>query len=266
MEYKESSSIHDLLYGLGKKLLDDSQELVTRTWQGIDASNLQMREIRHVFIGYNIPDDKRVLKAEVEPNLPWAEDHFQERVGGLPLNPGEQYKNWPFYKMDDKMRNVGEKFSHSYMERFWPKKAWDEDTRPINGVHTGIRFNYGDLNDVAELLLNDEHTRQAYLPVWFPEDTGVVHGKRVPCTLGYLFEIRNDKVDVTYYIRSCDYIRHLRDDIYLACRLGQWIRNYIEDTHGGPGRLQMGTLRMHIANLHIFDSDSYYLKKQLSKM
>lgn len=252
--------IQKTLKEFGEQLLAKPHPIRTKTWQGIDATDLGMLEIRRVSLTYAMPLGKEALALELNPNLPWAENHFQERISGQPLNPGEEYKNWPYYRMDEKMRNVGEKFSHSYMERFWPKNAWDEDTRPVNGKHVGIRFEYGDLQDVIMLLRKDRFTRQAYLPVWFPEDTGVVHGKRVPCTLGYLFSIRDNCIDITYYIRSCDYVRHLRDDIYLAVRLAQYVKSQIDL------KLKMGTLLMHIENLHCFSTDTYFIKKQLEKM
>jgi hypothetical protein len=62
-------------------------------------------------------------------------------------------------------------------------------------------------------MVREPFTRQAFLPIWYPEDTGSVHGERVPCTIGYHFIRRGDWVHVVYYIRSCDFFRHFRDDI-----------------------------------------------------
>jgi hypothetical protein len=190
-----------------------------------------------------------------KPQIPWAEDHFQERISGSPLNPGEQYKNWKFYKTNkenDKFRTENEKFSHTYMERMWPKLANNEkgDWEP----KMGIRYTYGDLQDVVNLLSRMPNTRQAFLPIWFPEDTGNQHGVRVPCTLGYHFIHRNGVLDCHYYIRSCDFLRHFRDDVYLAARL----TNAIIDR----GELEMipGTLYMHITSLHIFETEKEMLR------
>jgi thymidylate synthase len=66
-------------------------------------------------------------------------------------------------------------------------------------------------------------TRQAYFPIFFPEDTGAVHGGRIPCTLGYHFLLRSGLLHCWYEIRSCDAVRHFRDDLYLATRLVQWV-------------------------------------------
>lgn len=89
------------------------------------------------------------------------------------------------------------------------------DHHPLFGIH----FRYGDYGDVLDLLAEDPYTRQAYLPIFFPEDTGAVHRGRIPCSLGYHFLLRGNKLHCWYEIRSCDAVRHFRDDLYLASRL-----------------------------------------------
>lgn len=120
--------------------------------------------------------------------------------------------------------------------------------------HNGIRFEYGDLEDVAKQLVRDPHTRQAYLPLWFPEDTGAVHGKRVPCSLGWQFQIRDDRINTSYFMRSTDLLRHYQDDIYLAVRLTHWVVDYI-GKHGEARGIKMGKLTFHTGNMHIFEGD-----------
>ena len=166
-----------------------------------------------------------------------------------------EYSNWPFYiknKSNDKFRTEkGEKFSHTYMERFWPKYAGE-------GLNLGIRYKLGDLNDLIDTLEKDPTTRQGYLPIWFPEDTGAIqtHGQRVPCTLGYFFIIRGGYIHMSYYIRSCDYLRHFRDDIYLALGLLKYIIGKL--THD----IKPGSFKMVIENLHCFYSEKEVLKQK----
>src|SRR5688572_17552192 len=69
-------------------------------WQSIDVSTLP-EAATHEILNYSfqvpVPGfDLDVLQRDIEPNLPWADDHFLERVSGQPLNPGEQWKNWPW--------------------------------------------------------------------------------------------------------------------------------------------------------------------------
>ena len=173
---------------LARDFLDGKGHRVdTGHWQALsDVPQTKTIELRNACFSVVIDPTQEAWAAHVEPNLPWAEDHFLERVGGEPLNPGEQYKNWPWYRGNVETHKPQGAFSHTYMERFWPRYAEIPRTHRRKGAMTkGIRYRYGDLNDVLDLLAREPYTRQAYLPVWFPEDTGAHHGERVPCTLGW---------------------------------------------------------------------------------
>lgn len=214
---------------------DVSYEVRGARWQSIDVSDkpeMRMREILNHCFSVVLDNRAMSLAEDIRPNLPWVEDHFKERVGGAPLNPGKQWRNWPWALAADKHRveNTGfeNMFSHTYMERYWPKFANDlghelAGSQQYINPRRGVRYEYGDLDDVVNHLLGDPLSRQAYLPVWFPEDTGVVHGQRVPCSLGYHWILRNGYLHTTYYIRSCDFVRHFRDDLYLSVCLTQWM-------------------------------------------
>lgn len=220
-------------------------------WQAIraDIPQTRTREIQDVVFEYTIPSSVPQLQKEVEPNLPWAEDHFKERVSGIPYNPPPSHVNWPFAQQGNDQHRKDEKFSHTYPERIWPRYG-------ENGAShqpSGIRYRYGDLDDVVSLLQRSPHTRQAYLPIWFPEDTGAHHDERVPCSLGYHFMRRGGYLSCRYFIRSCDFLRHFRDDVYMAARLTQWITNELEG-------VQPGNLIMFIGSLHIFEGEQETLQ------
>lgn len=231
------------------------------------------------------------LAEQIKPNLPWADDHFEERVGRLPTNPGDQYMNWSHWR-GGHLDEVG-KFTHTYQERIWPRRAgWTEDqvleAWKHEGQHGGrptvsnfgIHYRYGDLDDVVELLLREPYTRQAYLPIFFPEDTGAHHGGRIPCTLGYHFMMRQSKLHCWYTIRSCDAIRHFRDDVYLAARLQLWVLNELRrkvvehdegiaaDEHADDSEIygpfwhdvKPGSLTFHAYSFHCFKGDLHALQ------
>ena len=258
----------------GMILATDGVDILTGKWQGLDISQQpqhKMCEVLNISICGPMPDDRASLLEDVKPNVPWAENHFRERVFGQPLNPGNEFRNWPFFRgnVPKHQTEPGFKFSHTYMERFWPKEAglnltdkdkFDRDHQGTAFTRAGIRYSYGDLQDVINHLAKDPLSRQAFLPVWFPEDTGVVHGGRVPCTLGYHFIRRADRLHCVYYIRSCDYFRHLRDDVYMAVRLVQHVLDKL-DEHDKVAKsqdwvgVQPGTLTMHITSLHCWASE-----------
>lgn len=255
----------------------------TDKWQGVDISKkpeMATHELLHhsIKVRLNGIEDLDTYRLDIEPNLPWADDHFLERVSGAPMNPGTEWANWPYGNSAKSFLDGTGQFNHNYMERYWPKIAGTVDiptkTAPDfrvafaheqhssnPGSHFGIRYLYGDLDDVINLMARDPTTRQAFLPVWFPEDTGGNNG-RAPCTLGYHFIMRDGELDVTYYIRSCDYVRHFRDDIYLTVRLLLWMLDKLraDDATRAPehrrwDKVRPGRFIMHITSLHLFRND-----------
>jgi thymidylate synthase len=213
-----------------------------------------MKEVLNISFQVALVEDLQLLRDDIQPNLPWADQHFEERVGGEPLNPGETWKNWPWALAADAHRTEGDKFTHTYMERYWPKQAGYQAI-PGCDMNFGIRYPYGDLNDVIEQLLRDPFTRQAYLPIWFPEDTGVVHGGRVPCTLGYHWILRGENLHTTYYIRSCDFFRHFRDDLYLTARLTLWLLQELRRKDQKWNKVSPSIFSFHCVSMHCFIND-----------
>lgn len=253
-------------------MVAEGESVKPKFWQATDVSakpEAEMRELLYFNFTAPLPPNMWYLEKEVNPNMPWAEDHFQERVGGKPVNPGTTWVDWPWSNSADKHRisqgNSG-KFNHNYMERYWPKLAGRpvlEVNAGIHKPHMGIRYEYGDLLDVVKLISQDVLTRQAYMPVFFPEDTGAVHGGRIPCSIGYHFMVRDNKLNVVYQLRSCDLFRHFRDDLYLTGRLTQWIQEELEISYGI--KVDLGNIHVMISSLHLFINDYHALTTRLSK-
>lgn len=227
------------------------RKVETKTIQGM-PSPTPMWEAINITLRAQMPPTIMMAAEQINPNQEWADQHFAERVGGVPLNPPPSHVNWPYAKdKNDKFR-FDEAFSHTYPERFWPKEAGTNQPRTESGIglpNEGIRYEYGDLNNLISILKKDPNTRQAFLPIWFPEDLHAAdkEGVRVPCSLGYQIVIREGYLHIIYFIRSCDYFRHFRDDIYLAYRLAAWVRAKVS-----PDNISLGTFTMHITSLHCF--------------
>ena len=245
-----------------KAKLDLSESGLVRPctkWQGVELG-IGLFEIFNQFYTMDIPNNIDELGLQSSADLPWAEDHFQERICGKPLNPGFQYMNWPYYrgiKNDELFRGdgSGDQFSHTYMERFWCKEKPDGNSR------IGIRYEYGDFNDFIERFKNDPHGRQSYFSIWHPEDQSK-GDRRLPCTLGYHFQVINNKLDCTYLIRSCDIFRHFHNDIYMTGRLMQYVVSKLIDTVPG---LSVGSLHMWIGSLHCFEPERKILLSSVKK-
>ncbi len=266
------------------RMRNEGEIVHTEKWQGFDIkenpSAKMVEIINHSFSAPINTFNLLRLQNQIRPNIPWADDHFEERMCGAPINPGKEWANWPWADKADESRDQ-EMFNHNYMERYWPKYAgfvmeptvdeedWQEKASEVgplthmvyrdkveNGPNRGIRHKYGDVMDVLMLLSKEPLTRQAYLPIWFPEDTGYRNEGRKPCTLGYHFIMRNGKLHINYYIRSCDLVRHFRDDIYMTVRLLLRFLNRLRDIDFDTwGKVEPGDFTMHITSLHMFLSD-----------
>jgi thymidylate synthase len=257
----DSSGFSRMREQLARELLDSPLVHVAR-WQQLDVSQSDAHathELRNVTIWYDMPQNKRNAQLVIGPDLPWAEDHFLERVGGEPINPGVQHENWPYHAGQVDLHQHGGKYDHNYMERMWASKLQFEGTDDIDGLmFTGYRFSVGDLGTVVEQLRQDPTTRQAYLPIWFPEDTGAQQGQRVPCSLGYHFFIREGHLHVQYNLRSCEVYRHFTNDVYMAVRLGHWVREQIAES---TPWYRMGQLTMHMISFHGFVGDRAHIEE-----
>lgn len=208
-------------------LKHDGQEVDAGHWQGVPTlgkPDLVTRELLSLSWSAPMPLSYEEAQGLIRPSSPWAELEHRERVGAEPRNPHQSLEHWPWWQGQEGKTMFEGMFSHTYSERMWPKTAGGGATGNFaGGQNHGIRYKYGDLGDLLQLLDREPQTRQAYLPIFFPEDTGAEHGGRIPCTLGYHFMLRNQKLHLWYDIRSCDAVRHFRDDVYLAVRLCHWV-------------------------------------------
>jgi thymidylate synthase len=240
--FQEIADLVDLRSRLYELFAANCNQSVTNTWQAVNIINK--------------PPQKRIeLQELLLPDLPWAENHFAERVSGVAENPQPSELYWKYGDGSNNKFREGEIHSHTYSERFWPNSA-----KP--GVK-GIRYGYGDLNDVVNRLGLDPTTRQAVLPVYFPEDT-LNNSVRKPCSLFYHFLPYEDQLELYYAIRSCDLYRHFINDLYLAIRLQQWVIDRIYKTQNVifyPGKLHMA-----IGSLHLFRADKHHIPELHSRL
>jgi hypothetical protein len=259
---KKFGNFSDVINWTADQLHDYSYVIHTEKWQGKEIKHdpkYSMIETLNLSFSCQINPSIEELIKQIRPNVSWADEHFGERVGGQPLNPPPSHERWPYAQKNNAEFGGLEKFSHTYPERIWPKFASDVP----NSKMEGIRYEYGDFSDVVKLMAKEPFTRQAFLPIWFPEDTGSVHGERVPCTIGYQFIRRFEWVHVVYYIRSCDFFRHFRDDIYLCARKVLWLIDELKKLDYENWKdVKPGTLTMHVCSLHAWASEKPLLKKK----
>ena len=248
--------ISEAIGGSFKDLRDNGEIATSKKWQAIDTPD-DLHEIINRYIQMDMPESKEELGVQCDADLPWSEDHFQERINpNCNHNPGYEYQNWPYYKVatednDKKFRSEADTyFSHTYMERFWPDKT-------LKGTGA-MGYQFGNFDDLVERLKDDPGSRQAFYAIWHPQDSNN-DGVRLPCTIGYHFLIRNNKLHLAYLIRSCDIMRHFKNDIYMTIRLAQYVRDQVNPD------LDLGELSMWIGSLHCWNVEKALLDVKAQK-
>lgn len=266
-------------YSILKKMMDKAPVVHSKRWQGVTIANnpnMACREMTHVHLDVKLPtEDLEYYRQDTGAEFPWSDDHFEERVCGYPMNPGTEWQNWSQARLSRSgvsgFLDERGKFNHNYMERYWPRFAGQVEAPTDTAVEwrrqfsdqnigktptplRGIVYEYGQLIDVVDQLADDPYTRQAYFPIWFPEDTGG-GDKRAPCTIGYHFLMRNGLLDVNYHIRSCDLYKHFRNDLYLTVRLLLWVLEKVRKRNPEWKDVKPGRFIMQIGSLHLFKPD-----------
>lgn len=204
----------------------------TKTMQNKNIENDDNYSTKELqFYSYRILNphkDMDYLFSEL-PDPDWAIAEWEERKQGIqgnPINPGEAYKlRESVWK---EFLNSEGKFDYSYSER----------------------FNMNDqVQKVIDALKRDNMSRQAYITMWVPRDYDYLGTavSRVPCSISYLFQYRQGKLNMEYSMRSCDFSTHFKNDVFEALLL----MAYVSDKTSLP----LGDFIHHIASLHIYKKD-----------
>lgn len=226
---------------------------------GIHVKNKKMQDKEGAFHTYELCNyGYTVLNpdfAHLEPTQPWAEVEWEDRLSGIenhPSNPGEavdlredDHMIWADYleiggrplpygvtidsliKSQPHLANDPAIFAYTYSERF-----------AINQQVWRI---------IRELRENPD-SRQLYVSLWDPHhDCERLGVRRVPCSLGWHFLFRNERLHVTYFMRSCDFVTHFQNDVWLTLKL----LHYVAENAGfKPGRFSQ-----FINSFHVYEKD-----------
>jgi len=214
---------------VGRDLWEMGIKVHTKTMQDKDISNdkdyetLELRsycyQIDTKFNFQRVED----MVVHANANLNYCLAEFTDRIDPNFINPGKSYK-YMNHIWDEFLHNG--KFAYTYNERY---------------------FRQMDL--MIKALENDPNSRHGIITVYdHHDDQKNIGGKeRIPCSLDYQFKIRENKLDVDYHMRSCDYLLHFPHDVYLTMRL-QW---YISDILN----VEPGYFTHFIGSLHAYHKD-----------
>lgn len=156
----------------------------------------------------------------------YARSEWHDRLVGIDdgfkLNPGNSWAERP--EVWGQFLTPKGKFDYTYAERL----------TSFRSILTTLEADFG--------------TRRAWYPIFDESD---VHKAflpiRVPCSIGYNFQIRDNKLHITYIMRSCDFYTHWAIDVYLAYRLLGYVSRRI--------RVESGTFTHFIMSLHVYKKD-----------
>lgn len=170
-------------------------------------------------------------KSKDIPNVsqPWADAEFIERItkpiNGKFINPGEAYKL---------RENVWGEFLHN---------------GKLGYTYNELIWNNNQFEKIINRLKEDPDSRQLWISLWDPErDPDLLGGiSRVPCSLGYGFQVREGKLNMHYVMRSCDFSTHFANDVYLAIKLLE----YVAEITG----YEVGNFTHTIFSLHVYRKD-----------
>lgn len=194
-------------HSMQDKIVKDDESYATKELQGYN---------------YAIKNFKDISKLE-NLNLAWASAELMERINPRYVNPGEAWRIrsevWTEFMHEGK-------FAYTYNNR--------------------IRTQ---LYPIIEELKKHPYTRQAIINIHnnIMDINNLGGVSRVPCSIIYNFIYREDKLDIHYIMRSCDFITHWANDVYLAIEL----LKYVAAVTGLP----VGKFVHFISSLHIYKRD-----------
>lgn len=183
-----------------------------------DYETKELQNYSYTILNANSKDVQGVIQ-------PWADEEFQERIAQVLVNPGEAWKSRK--KIWEEYLHKG-KFAYTYNERFL-----------LNDQ----------LNKIIKRIKEDPDSRQLWVSIWDPqEDVDKLGGlSRVPCSLGYGFQVRGGKLNIHYLMRSCDFSTHFSNDVYLAIKLLE----YVAQKTG----FEVGNFSHTMFSLHVYKKD-----------
>src|SRR5690606_30019996 len=92
MQAVNSPTFQSLWLTLCYLMRTQSQIVQTERWQGVSTKKdpaAATHELLNVSVSVHLQGIVKLdhWRQDIQPNLPWADDHFEERVCGQPINP-----------------------------------------------------------------------------------------------------------------------------------------------------------------------------------
>lgn len=226
---------------------------------GVKVDNVMMQDKEGCFptlelINYSYTVTQPMVQ-DLDPTMPWATTEWGDRVQAIMGNPSPLGTAW-LTRADDKMdwsefiefdgRPLPHGVSLHEARMAHPRAAND----PVRLAYSyGERFALNDqvMRVIRELRRNPQ-SRQLYVAMWDPyQDSERLGVRRVPCSLGWHFMMRGGKLNITYSMRSCDFVTHWQNDVWLTMMLLDLV---CMKTGNEPGQFSQ-----FINSFHVYEQD-----------
>lgn len=226
---------------------------------GIKVDNTHMQDKVGSFPTFELMNyGFTVLEPKLEdlnPTQPWADREWEDRLEGIlgsPTNPGRAYvsrsdehMDWgDFLELGDRPIPEGVSMmdfilQHPHLDHERAKLSYTYSERLSMGSQV--------LQVIRELHRNPD-SRQLYVSMWDPnKDIERIGIRRVPCSLGWHFLKRQNQLNITYSMRSCDFVTHFQNDCWLTLKL----LDYVCTISGIP----VGRYSQFINSFHVYQKD-----------
>lgn len=119
---------------------------------------------------------------------------------------------------------------------------YSDDGKTLHGAY-GPRTYHGVI-DAVRRIGKDPDTRQAVVSVWNRTEPG---SKDLPCTLSFVFSLRNGKLDMTTHMRS--------NDVWLGSPYDFWMFTNLQHLVAFALHVPVGVYVHHAVSWHLYDHD-----------
>lgn len=227
-----------------------------QTMQDKDVSgdpNYMTKEVRHYgfsIVGWqwNFNDESMVIdyifgKTQFATSkvLSYIEQEHTDRISHEPQNPGNSYMSrsevWNEFLHDGK-------FAYTYSERIHPQlQRMIQELMDKPGTRQAIVNIHSNINPTRAWSANK-------MTHWVTEGADLQNMGgygRIPCSMYYQLMRREDKLDLIYTMRSCDFLTHFPIDLMLALRMQDYVANRL----GVPA----GLFTYFTGSLHAYSKD-----------
>jgi thymidylate synthase len=124
-------------------------------------------------------------------------------------------------------------------------KNYTEDSGIFHGAY-GLRTQ-GQYDAVIDKLKNDSDSRQAVVTIWNPEYDNQPSKRDYPCTVLHQFRIRNNKLNMSVYMRS--------NDVWLGAAYDFFQFTRVQLAMCSVLGIEPGTYAHHVGSLHIYENN-----------